>query len=792
MRGGGPLAAIEALPPAAAGLVLAAALLAAPLGTGPGESWSFALYDRSGELLGATVAADGMWRFPPGPPPPDKYVAALTAYEDRRFFGHPGFDPAAILRAALQNARAGRILSGGSTLSMQLARLVSPPRRRDIAAKLSELRVALALELRLGKRGILEAYAARAPFGGNLVGLEAASFRVFGHPPGRLTWAEAAALAVLPNSPSLSNLSRNRAATIAKRDRLLAALRELGTISAEEEALAEAEPLPPEPFPIPRAAPHLLEEARRRFAGGGPLRVATTLDGPLQERARTLVERRVGRLSANGVWNAACVVASVPTGEILAYVGNVWTGDGADHGQDNDMASAPRSSGSVLKPFLYAAMLDSGEIAPSALVPDLPTRIGSFNPENNSGSFSGAVGADEALARSLNVPFVRLLRAFGVERFKSLLGRIGLGTVTRSAAEYGLTLILGGAEARLDELAGAYALLARTARGESDVAHPGSPKLDYIAARTRETREGMPGGDSLTRQGATADAPFSRAAAYLTLRALLEVGRPEEEASWQDFASSRKIAWKTGTSFGFRDAWAVGVTPEYVVAVWTGNANGEGRPDLRGYSAAAPILFDVFQALPRGPWFELPSEELDLIRVCAESGWPASRDCAATETVLAPRGAPLPRTCPYCTLVHLSPDGRKQVSAEGGGAMITERRFVLPPAIEYWYKKGHLSYRPLPPRAGPSPEAFAILFPEPGSRIFVPVELGGEPGRVVFEAMHRQRGERLHWHLDGSYIDTTEEEHRIELRPSFGRHELVVMDESGGYVARTFEVLSDR
>ncbi|HOX47642.1 MAG TPA: penicillin-binding protein 1C [Spirochaetales bacterium] len=794
LRGGAarssPGRLLATLPPAAAALALAALFLwGPPRPLAPG-SLSTALFDREGGLLGASVSAEGYWQFPPGVRLPDKFVRALLAYEDRRFLSHPGFDARSILRAALQNARAGRVVSGGSTLSMQAARITLPPGERRMGRKLAELALALRYELLLGKRGILELYAARAPFGGNVVGLEAASFRYFGRPPEGLSWAEAAALAVLPNAPSAAHPGKNRGLLLEKRNRLLRLLAARGELEEEDLGLALAEPLPPEPFAIPSLAPHLLDRARAEAAAAGlaGARVESTIDPGVQERAAALVERRAARLAASGVHGAACVVARVDTGEVLAYVGNAGLGADEDRGQRVDVVRSPRSSGSLLKPFLYAAALDSGEITPKALLADIPTRVGSYGPENNTGSYSGAVPAEEALARSLNVPFVRLLRSFGVERFRRLLLGTGMTTLTRPAEDYGLTLILGGAEITLWEAAGRYAALARTARG---LEAPGGGQY-FDLAYTRE---------AASRRAARPD-PFSPGAAWLTLEALLEVGRPEDEASWREFASARKVAWKTGTSFGFRDAWAVGLTSEYVVAVWAGNASGEGRPELRGSTAAAPLLFDLVAALPRSPWIPRPSSALEYATLCADSGLPAGPDCARTERVLLPAGAAAKAdsACPYCRLVQLSADGAYRVTAEGERLDLirTERRFVLPPAMEWYYRRAHLDYRPLPPwKPGtPAPAGggggLALLEPGEGASLYVPIELSGRPGAAVFSAVHRDSRALVFWHLDGEYLGSTRGTHRMEARPGPGWHLLSLVDEEGREAERRFEVLNER
>ncbi len=425
-------------------------------------------------------------------------------------------------------------------------------------------------------------------------------------------------------------------------------------------------------------------------------------------------------------------------------------------------------------------MVDTGELSPSRLVPDIPTRVGSYSPENNLKSYAGAVRADEALARSLNVPFVRLLRAYGVERFASLLKRLGFSTLTRAPADYGLTLILGGAETTLLDAAAAYAALARVAKSGA-----GAPP--FIGASWRK---------SVPAISNRYDPPFSAGAAWLTLEALVSVARPGDEASWQEYASARRVAWKTGTSFGSRDAWAIGVTADYVVAVWAGNADGEGRPELKGTDAAAPLLFNLFQSLPRSAWFEKPRIELRNETVCARSGYTAGPDCVETSRVLVPVSAVTDASCPYCRLVHLSEDGAYRVRAEAAGAfgVRSERRFVLPPSIEWYYSRSTIGYSPLPPwapgMAGPEADVVEFIAPEEGASIFVPIELDGSPGMAVFRAAHRDSSARLFWHLDGDYIGETRGDHRVQAHPTPGSHELVVMDQNGSGATRRFNVYS--
>lgn len=807
------LVSLERGPVAAAALLVLFFIFLGPPAARFDFGYSVAVYDRRGELLGAAVSSSGQWHLPSSQYPPERYVRALIAFEDKRFFYHMGVDPAALVRALFQNIRAGEIRSGGSTISMQVARLARNQSPRTIANKAVEALLALRLELVYGKRGILRLYAASAPFGGNVIGLEAASFRFFGRPPSSLSWAEAATLAVLPNSPSSSHPGKNRDVLMEKRNRLLRKLRDRGDISEDDLALALAEPLPDEPYPMPRSAPHLTDrfvlEISRRGSGPSGARVETSIDAPLQERVNEILARRSEQLAADSVYNGACLVARVDTGEVLAYVGNVpkpssTRSEGrsasdifsSSRGYDVDLIRARRSSGSLFKPFLYAAALDSGELGPRSIVPDVPTRYGSYEPENNLGTYSGAVRADEALARSLNVPFVRILKSFGVERFRDILVSTGMSTLTRRAEDYGLTLILGGAETTLWEITARYAALARTANYGR--VH-GALQFFDLGVTNEELGRRVPRPD-----------PFSPGAAALTLDVLTRVARPDDEAAWESYASARRIGWKTGTSFGYRDAWAIGVDGVYAVGVWVGNASGEGRPSLKGSTAAAPILFDVFGLLAAGGAGEsssvvqssqiAPAERtasfLKTVEVCADSGWAAGPNCAKTETALVPKDAKALPLCPYCVSVALSADGKYRVRAEEEkyGSVRIEKRFVLPPGME-WYYKRNMDYRSLPPwRPGSSQSysdsSLAVLIPEEGASVYIPIELSGRPGAIVFSAAHRDSGATLFWHLDGAYLGSTQGVHKLESRPAPGRHVLTIVDEAGRSVSRSFTVLS--
>lgn len=745
---------------------------------------STVLLARDGTLLGARIADDGQWHFPPAARVPDKFRRALITYEDKRFEQHPGVDPLAMARALRLNLQQGRVVSGGSTLSMQVIRLARGERQRSYLEKLIETVLALRLELRYGKDEILALHAGHAPFGGNVIGLEAAAWRYFGRDPQQLSWAEACTLAVLPNSPALIHPGRNRDKLQAKRDRLLRLLHDQGQLSAIDLDLALREPLPAEPLALPQQAPHLLETLRAQHPG--TYRFHTTLDARLQAAASATVRERASALARQDIHNAAALIVDNRSFEVLAYVGNNEWSVNNERGHAVDLIRRPRSTGSILKPFLYAAMLDAGEILPGTLVADVPTQYGGYMPENYDHGYRGAVAAEVALAQSLNVPAVRMLRQHGVQRFYDYLRQLGMSTLTRKPDDYGLTLILGGAEATLRDITAMYANMADIARHTA----PGG------SAHYRRLRLLVDAGPAAPRPDA-ATAEISPGAAWLTLRALLEVARPNEEGYWKSFASSRRIAWKTGTSWGLRDAWAVGNTTHHTVAVWAGNASGEGRAGLTGAGAAAPILFDLYNRLEATDWFVPPALHLKEVEVCRNDGYLANGNCEV-ERQWAPRDSHFDQLSPHNIRVHLDDKRHHRVDSrcERVANMTHANWFVLPPGQEFFYRRSHGDYRVLPPyradceAAAPARGPLDFLYPTPGTRIYIPVDLAETKSRVVFEAVHRERETTLHWHLDDAYVGSTRTFHQRALDVPVGVHTITVVDPQGNRLSRQFEVLA--
>jgi penicillin-binding protein 1C len=740
---------------------------------------------RDGSLLGARIAADGQWRFPGFKQVPEKFEKSLLTFEDHHFYHHPGINPVSIFRALINNIKARKIVSGGSTLTMQVARISRGNKPRTYSEKFIEMLSAMKLELFRSKKTILLMYTSNAPFGGNTVGLEAAAWRYTGKSSESLTWAEAAAMAILPNSPALVFPGRNQELLRKRRDNLLKNLYQRNYFDSLTLILALDEPLPGEPKPLPSRAPHLTDYF---FLNNAGQMIKTTIDPVLQERACEIINNHQKKLEENYIFNSACIITDVESGNVLAYVGNSTLEDVSAHGGNVDIIRSLRSTGSILKPFLYAAMQKSGDILPNTLVADIPTRFPGFSPKNFDQSYSGAVPASYALSQSLNIPAVKMLQKYNPAKFLYLLNKTGFTTFNKPADYYGLSLILGGGETSLWELTGAYASLSRVLNRY--LHEKKYYKGDYHPPVLIKNQELIP---DLTEEN---NPPLSASAIWLTYEALQKVNRPESETGWQYFASSPNLAWKTGTSFGFRDGWAVGTTPGYVIGVWTGNADGEGRPGLTGISSAAPILFDLAALMGSGAWFDAPYDDLTKISTCSRSGFRAGPDCAETVETYACVDGLRSESCPYHQYIHLNKTETMQVNSDcvAPSEINNVSWFVLSPSMEYYYKKKHPEYRTLPPVApGCSVNriipAMEFIYPTAGIKIFIPRDQAGELTRIIAEVAHRSPSKKIFWHLDKTYIGTTRYIHQFEMVAGTGAHVLTVVDEDGNTIRCMFTLL---
>ncbi len=747
------------------------------------EPYSTVIESRDGELLAAKIARDGQWRFPANDSIPEKFKQCIVYYEDEHFYHHWGFNPVAMFKAFRQNQEAGKVVRGGSTLTQQVIRLSRKNQKRSYWEKVIEVVLSTRLEFRHSKEKILELYAAHAPFGGNVVGIEMASWRYFGVQPHQLSWAESATLAVLPNAPRLIYPGKNQEKLLKKRNALLQKLKNNGVIDDMTYSLAIQEPLPQKPYKLPQIAPHLLQRVAKSEEGK---RIVTTLDLSLQNRVNRIAQFYYNQYKQNEVHNLAIIVIDVQTRNVLSYVGNAPTDK--QHGKDVDIISAPRSTGSVLKPLLYASMLDEGELLPNTLVADVPTQISGYSPQNFNFTYDGAVPAQRALSRSLNIPAVLMLQQHGVTKFYETLRGYNLKNINKHPDHYGLSLILGGAESNLWDLTRTYANLTSTLNyyNQNHSYRSGEfTELNYTKGIEPDF-----GHDQNEKNS------IGAGSIYLTYSAMRDVNRPQGDEAWKFYDSALQIAWKTGTSFGNRDAWAIGTNSRYVVGVWVGNASGEGRPELTGVESAAPVLFDVFNLLPKTRWFETPLNDLEYAEVCKLSGHLAQEDCPKTNQLI-PRNGKKTTLCPYHKTVHLDATEQFRVnsSCEPVEQIVTKTWFVLPPVMEWYYKSLHIDYKPLPPYRADciavQQQTMDFIYPKANSKIYLTKNFESKIQPVILKVAHSNREAKLYWYVDDVYKGETQTFHEMPIQATTGVHFITVVDESGNEIRRRVEIVKE-
>lgn len=742
------------------------------------------LLSEKGRLLNAHIANDGQWRFPPPDSIPYKFKSSLIAYEDHDFYQHMGVSFKGIGRALISNIKAGKVVSGGSTITMQIARMARD-NDRTYWQKLIESIWALRIEWRYTKSELLRLYAAHAPFGGNVVGLGAASWRYYGVPPYQLSWSQCATLAVLPNAPGLVYPGKNRKLLKEKRNRVLKRLHKIGKIDAITYELALDEPVIGAPKDLPNLAGNLMADAIKNGKKGQ--RITTTLNYYKQTAFSKILAAHQAILNQKNINNAALIVVDLHHNKVITYIGNSAKED--IHQKYVDCARSPRSTGSILKPFLYASLIQEGSITNSMLVPDIPMHFSHFTPQNYTKKNDGAVPAGEALSRSLNIPAVYLLKKYGISRFLYKLHQIGQKHINKSANYYGLSLILGGAETTLWDLANSYAGMAKTLNyyNQTNAYNPNTWNKIHVY-HPLHTKKGKD-----TRTTPILDA----GGIYETFKALLNVHRPRMESSWRDYASSTKIAWKTGTSFGNRDAWSVGCTPDYVVAVWVGNATGEGKPFVIGATAAAPIMFDVFSHLnKKTAWFIPPYDELTKVSICKKSGYLSGSLCTETDSVYVHQNAIRSPACSFhqVILTDRNEQYRYYQNCSQNQQLHRDTFFVLPPSEAYYYQKNHANYHRIPP-ISPNcsnlgeQSTFRIVYPEQNSELVGTKGLDGKKQGIIFKASAPDPKTILFWHVDQRYLGETVGEHSIKYFPKKGKHLLTVVDQNGNMKKIWFTIL---
>ncbi len=724
----------------------------------PMRPYSLVVEDRNGKLVHAFLAPDGIWRLRTSPDEiPDRLKQMLLAKEDRWFYYHPGINPFAIARAAVQNVQTGRRLSGASTITMQIARM-REPKERTYAGKLAEMFRALQLEWRYSKDELLEMYLSTIPLGGNLEGLRSASLIYYQTPLERLNIARLIDLILIPNDPNRLRPDRCGEKLLASRVRHAAAWQAMGYISEDDSCVIRSTPAGASRGSLPREAPHF--SARIQALRRNEPDIRSSLDLDVQQRVAALLAQHLRTWKRVGVNNGAVLVVDNATREVRAYAG---TGDFDDEacGGQVDAVRAIRSPGSTLKPFLYAVEMEKGMLTPRTMMLDTPYDAEGFYAENYDGTYNGLVYASEALQRSLNVPMVRLLKKSGLSPFLDFLGGIGISSLAGQRPRLGLSMILGGCGVTLEEMTAAYAIFPA-----GGVYRP----LRYIA--------GDPVDTTLDRR------LFGAATAYMVTDILSGLERPDLPNNFESALMLPRVAFKTGTSYGRRDAWSIGYSSEYTIGVWIGNVNNRGNPELVGSKSAAPLLIDLFTSLSRMPRREIlaPPGDLRLRRVCALSGLSPSPRCARLVDDLCSSTTSQTRQCDVCREVLLSPDRTMSYCASCLGDhpyVATTMVQYAPELLHFWSRQG-VRNAVVPPH---NPSCAQIAMGEgpsiitPGDRMtyYLDPGAGGLPlqaGSSVDVREHR-------WYLDNAFLGSRKPGDRLFVDMKEGDHTIACLDDRG-------------
>jgi penicillin-binding protein 1C len=720
---------------------------------------AFRFYDRNNELLQAIISDDGYYRLSVTVDElPQLYIDTFLLQEDQYFYQHPGINPLAVARAAVANLASGRVVSGASTITMQLARMLER-RDRTILAKIIEMFRALQLEIKFSKLEILQGYLSIAPYGGNLEGVNAATYAYWGKPAKMLSPAQIALLVVLPKSPNGFRPDRHPQAARQKRNILLDKMYAAELIDQPTYLRSIDEPVPTQRLSFPARIPHLAWYLKNKHPQLTDF--YTTLDLNIQIRAQRIVKQYITGLYDKGIHNASVVILDTDSRKLRAMVGSADYFD-KDHEGANNGAVALRSPGSTLKPFLYGLAMDHGLIAEKTMLPDIPISVAGYSPQNYSKTFRGQVQVREALVDSLNVVAVRLSQQLGINKLYNLLAEGGISSLDHPAEYYGLPLILGGVEVNLLELTNLYAALANYGEYKPY-------KLIRDLHRSIDS-------DSLAA-GSSGVQLLGPEASWLVTDMMTDVERPDFPASWQYSKTLPTLAWKTGTSYGHQDAWSIGFHPEYTVGVWVGNFDGSPATQLSGGSAAGPLFFDIFQSIVKDPtkWFAKPVG-VEQRFVCGLCGLPGNTHCPNTTKELYIPSVEGPVTNDTCQVMQ-------KIETAAGEKLIP----VWPAELAAFFHRHGLPVNHVPgyqanKMAGQRYFPPVIQSPVKGSEYIRRNDhLKNELQQIKLQVAVTNRIKTVQWYLDEKLIIETDQPYKpFFISPPAGHYKITVIDDTGG------------
>ena len=744
--------------------------------------------DDSGEVIHAYLTSDQKWRIKLEP---EEITPLLTqtiiAKEDKWFYQHPGINPFAVGRAFFYNVFTGKRTSGASTITMQVARLLEP-KPRTLLNKLRESFRALQLEWKYSKAEILQLYLNLAPYGGNIEGVKSASVLYFNKNPDHLSLAEIVALSIIPNRPNTLRMGQHNEAVIQQRNKWLQrfAAEKLFTKTEIETALKE--PLDISRQAAPQLAQHLSYKLSRTSSNSH-----TTLHLNTQLKMEQLVKDYVQTLSFKGIRNASAMVIDNETHQVITYVGSADFNNTVDGGQVNG-AAAIRQPGSTLKPLLYGLCFDAGLMTPKTVLTDVAVNYNGYVPENYDRHFSGQVSMEQALEHSLNIPAVNSLKKLGKETLIQALARCNFKQIKKDQGKLGLSMILGGCGCTLEELTGLFSAFANegvyqapiyttqspnVSGGQKTALQTSSPQTNsssqprFVSARTGNTQTGK--GERI----------MSKSAAYLITEILSQVNRPDFPMNWSSTAHLPKLAWKTGTSYGRRDAWSIGYNKKYTVGVWLGNFSGAGIPDLSGANTATPLLFKIFNTLDYDAgreWFA-PPPELEQRIVCTETGLPPGNNCTSLTTDYFIPLVSSAEKCQHVKEVLVSADEKWSYTKECAPAAGYKTKLYkqVPPEVQQYFEDNGVAYEKIPPlhpdcaaaTAGSGPH---ITAPVNGSEYLLSKE---NPEPLALTCQSAADANKVFWYVNNQFYKACNPKEKQFFMPPEGPVKISCTDDKG-------------
>ncbi|MDZ4745584.1 MAG: penicillin-binding protein 1C [bacterium] len=738
-------------------------------------SYAQIVEDQDAQPLTAFLSSDDRWRFRTelddiSP----RFRDAILYKEDRWFRWHLGVNPIAVVRAMWNNIVSGRRTSGASTISMQVARLLSPS-ERTVSNKFMDMIHAVQLELHYSKDEILRMYLSLVPYGGNIEGVKAASVMYFNKSPLQLSLAEIAALMVIPNRPTSLRLGEDNPRVVDARNKWLRRMERDGLANKVDLDNALAEPFQPRRIATPRMAWHLAVRMRKSNQTDPIIR--TTVQRSMQERVESLTLNHTRRLASWGIYNAAVIVVDNRTNNVVAYVGS-GNPDDTEHAGQVDGVSAIRSPGSTLKPLLYGMAFDRGIVTPKTMLQDVPINFDGYTPQNYDKHFHGLVSMEQTLAQSLNVPAVSMLSRVGVVDFVDVLMRARMNAIGARRKDLGLSLVLGGCGVRLDELTGLYAAFAN-----DGIYRPLRWITDQQNSNDHSSNEQNPSPSA--RGSADTTRVISASAAWVVTETLLQLTRPDLPSNVALGTRIPRVAWKTGTSYGRRDAWSIGYNGNYTIGVWVGNFNGVGAQHLSGSEAATPLLFDVFNAIDRSGervWHQRP-KEIDFRLVCSVTGSVPSDSC--TDQIIDDflPGISNSTPCNHVQEMFVSADSKTSYCV----ACLPDRGYKratflnLPAPVLALYRNEHLTVKTPPPHSQrctriESDGQIAITAPTANKEYIL--EQNGE-SRLQLRCQASADATSVYWYVNDIFLTAAPPDGAVFFEPEGGNTDITVMDDRG-------------